>query len=205
MKKRCSLILVLLILTCQLIGCDAHDNTSPTTVPTTECSHNYSSVVTREATYDAAGILTYTCVKCQDSYTEEIPKLEKHVVPKSVLDNTVSNAKYKASAYSISVGRLVNSAMDGYTLKHYSGTEAISNGYLKRSQIDNSVDIDNLYCSIISGDTMVNPDIPYMTEYEQQAVKVWMIFDENDTLLNYGVELCDNLQTCAILIMTRGY
>ena len=41
--------------------------------------------------------------------------------------------------------------------------------------------------------------------YEEEAVKVWMVFDENDELLNSGVTLCNNLQTCAILLMTSSY
>ena len=202
MMKRCLYVLVLLMLIFQLVGCGAHDN-MPTT--NTVCNHDYLSIVTREATYDAEGEMTYTCSKCNSTYTEVIAKLEKHVVPSAVLDKAVSNAKYYASPFSISVGRLVNSAVDNYKMKHYSGEDAIEKGFLKTSQIDSSVDIDYLYYTIISGDTMINPGIPYLTEYEPEAVKVWMVFNENDELLNYGVELCNNLETCAILIMTSGY
>lgn len=172
---------------------------------TTACDHDYLPAITRQATYDAEGEMTYTCSKCDSTYTEVIAKLEKHVVPASVLDAAVSNARYRASAFSVSVGKLVNSAIDNYSLKHYTGEEAISKGYLKKDQIDSSVDIDYLYCSVISGETMINPDIPYLTEYEQEAVKVWMIFNENDELVNYGVELCSNLETYAILMMSSGY
>lgn len=37
--------------------------------------HNYENAVTKEPTTKEAGIRTYTCTKCQDTYTEEIPKL----------------------------------------------------------------------------------------------------------------------------------
>ncbi len=169
------------------------------------CEHEYTSSVTKEPTYEAQGEMTYVCSKCDDTYTEPIEKLEKHVVPTSVLDNALSNAKYYSSPFSISVGKLVNSAMDNYKIKYLTGEEAIAEGYLSESDIDSSINIDNLYYAIISGDSMVNPDIPYMTEYEKEAVKVWMIFDENDELLNSGVTLCNNLQTCAILLMTSSY
>ena len=169
------------------------------------CEHEYISYVTKEATYDAEGEMIYVCSKCDDTYTESIKKLEKHVVPTSVLDNSLSNAKYYSSPFSISVGKLVNSAMDNYKIKYLTGEEAIAEGYLSESDIDSSIDIDYLYYAIISGDSMVNPDIPYMTEYEEEAVKVWMLFDENDELLNSGVTLCSNLQTCAILLMTSSY
>ena len=140
--------------------------------PTTECDHSYMSVVTKDATYDQTGSITYTCEKCQDSYTEEIPKKEKHVVPNSVLDNAVSYAKYSVPPFSINVGKLINTAMPNYSGKHYTGEDAIAKGYLTRSQIDSSVNIDNVYCSIVSGDVMINPDIPYMTQYEEQALKI---------------------------------
>lgn len=169
------------------------------------CEHEYISTITKEPTYEAEGETTYVCSKCDDTYTEPIEKLEKHIVPTSVLDNALSNAKYYSSPFSISVGKLVNSAMDNYEIEYLTGEEAISNGYLSEDEIDSSVNIDNLYYAIISGDYMVNPDIPYMTEYEEEAVKVWMIFDENDKLLSSGVTLCNNLQTCAFLIMTSSY
>lgn len=197
MKKTISTIAVFLSVCVGLLGCNGF---APTV-----CDHEYTSIEIRRATHDAEGEMLYKCKKCDSKYTDFIPKLEKHVVPTAVLDETVSYARYYASAFSISVAELVSSAMPNYTMKHYTGNEAISKGYLSKSQIDSSVDLDDLYCSIISGDTMINPDIPYMTEYEKVAVKVWMIFDENDELINCGVELCENLKTCAILIMSRGY
>ncbi|MBQ4269096.1 MAG: hypothetical protein IJB97_05545, partial [Clostridia bacterium] len=40
-----------------------------------ECSHSYTSNVTKEATCKEAGVRTYTCGVCGDSYTEDIAKL----------------------------------------------------------------------------------------------------------------------------------
>lgn len=39
--------------------------------------HLYTSSVTREATADQAGVRTYTCTRCGDSYTEPVPKLDQ--------------------------------------------------------------------------------------------------------------------------------
>ena len=169
------------------------------------CEHEYSCSATKEPTYDAQGEMTYICSKCGDTYTEPIEKLEKHIVPTPVLDNALSNAKYYSSPFSISVGKLVNSALDNYKIKYLTGEEAMAEGYISESDLDSSIDINYLYYAIISGDSMVTPDFPYMTEYEKEAVKVWMIFDEKDELLNSGVTLCSNLQTCAILLMTSSY
>lgn len=192
MKKIFAMVLCVGFVMLQLSGCAV-------------CEHQYTGTVKKEATYDEEGEMVYICDKCNSTYTEVIEKLERHIVSTSVLDSAVSSAKYSNGPFSISVGKLVNSCMSDYSMKHYTGEDAISNGYLNRNQIDSSVDINNVYCSIISGDTKVNPSIPYLTEYAEVAVKVMMVFDENDNLQDYGVELCNNLQTCAILIMSSGY
>ena len=43
--------------------------------PIVAFGHTYKDEVTKEATTESAGIRTYTCEKCGDSYTEEIAKL----------------------------------------------------------------------------------------------------------------------------------
>ena len=53
-------------------GCD-HEFETRTVAHT---GHNYTSVVTKEAKCGVAGELRYTCSKCGDTYTEEIPALE---------------------------------------------------------------------------------------------------------------------------------
>ena len=42
----------------------------PTQEPVKTCDHVYESKVTKEATCTEAGVMTYTCSVCQDSYTE---------------------------------------------------------------------------------------------------------------------------------------
>lgn len=46
-------------------------------VKETATGHSYESKVTKEPTTTAVGIRTFTCSLCDDSYTEEIPKLEE--------------------------------------------------------------------------------------------------------------------------------
>ena len=41
----------------------------------TECSHSYTEEITTAATCEKAGVKTYTCTKCGDSYTETIAAL----------------------------------------------------------------------------------------------------------------------------------
>ncbi|MBQ8428681.1 MAG: leucine-rich repeat domain-containing protein [Clostridia bacterium] len=45
-----------------------------------ECFHTYTSDVTKEATCKEFGVTTYTCGLCGDSYTEDIAKIEKHII-----------------------------------------------------------------------------------------------------------------------------
>ena len=42
------------------------------------CTHSYTATVTKEASCKEAGVRTYTCSVCNDSYTEEIAKLTTH-------------------------------------------------------------------------------------------------------------------------------
>lgn len=44
----------------------------------TACSHNYVSTVTKQATCKETGVKTYTCTICNNSYTEDIAKLNTH-------------------------------------------------------------------------------------------------------------------------------
>ena len=46
--------------------------------------HDYKATVTTEPTYDSEGVKTYTCTRCNDTYTESIPKLTR---PSSNDDN----------------------------------------------------------------------------------------------------------------------
>lgn len=58
-----------LVRTCTICG-EQEMVTEPAT------GHSYESKVTKEPTQTDTGVRTYTCKLCQDSYTEEIPKLE---------------------------------------------------------------------------------------------------------------------------------
>lgn len=43
-----------------------------------ECNHDYKGVVTTPANCKTKGVMTYTCVLCNDSYTQEIPLSQDH-------------------------------------------------------------------------------------------------------------------------------
>ena len=135
---------------------------------------------------------------------EEVPEVTKPAVSETVLKNAVLSSKYHNSIFSMSVEELIRRCMDNPKVTYYHGQEIIELGFLQESQINESVDINNLYYAVISGDSMVNPELSYMYEYEEKAIEVWMVFDDSSNLLNSGVTLCENLSTCAVIIMSNS-
>ena len=63
--------------------------------------HNYVASVTQAATCGAAGVRTYTCSRCSDSYTETIPATGAHNYVAAVTEPTTSAAGY--TTYTCSV------------------------------------------------------------------------------------------------------
>ncbi len=69
---------------------------------TVTCNHTYSKKVTKEATCKAVGLLTYTCSKCGDSYTETTPKTaHKTVVDKAVAPTCTVDGKIEGGHCSV--------------------------------------------------------------------------------------------------------
>ncbi len=69
-------------------GCGASDTV---TAKGTVTDHDYTGVVTKEATCTATGIMTYTCRFCSDSYTEIIPKAWHSFVPDFIKEPTCTS------------------------------------------------------------------------------------------------------------------
>ena len=91
------------------------------------------------------------------------------------------------------VGHIVTAAMDKFDIQYMTGKEAIAQGYLSEDELDDSIDLNYVYCAIISGYVMPNPEYPDYTYYNEEAVKCWMVFDEDDQLQDYDVTLCGDL------------
>lgn len=69
--KHMPLILLMLLILCVVLSiaaCSCGDN------------HVYESEITKAATCDTKGEITYTCAKCGETYTEEIPAVEHDLV-----------------------------------------------------------------------------------------------------------------------------
>lgn len=148
---------------------------------------------------NTADLNDYCYVMNETSVKKDI--ISTSIIDTEILDAELSNLDCNIGPFSITIGELVNSAIDDYRIQYLTGVEAIEQGYAE-SELVNEVDLDNVYCAIISGDTMLNPDIPGITNYNTAAVVALMEFDENNKLLGANIELCDDLETCAFLIIT---
>ena len=61
-----------------------------------KCEHTYSSAITKEANCVEEGLITYSCSKCGDSYTETIPKTDEHTYTSEIIKKaTVSETGIK--------------------------------------------------------------------------------------------------------------
>ncbi len=67
----------------------------------TKCDHSYESKITVQPTCKAEGVLTYTCSKCGDSYTETIPITTHKYVASITTEATCNNAGVKTYKCSI--------------------------------------------------------------------------------------------------------
>ncbi len=75
-----------------------YSETATETLPAT--GHSFTAEVTTAATYEAPGVLTYTCSRCGDTYTEKIPQLspgfevESEIKADAAFEETVDDGYY---------------------------------------------------------------------------------------------------------------
>lgn len=108
--------------------------------------HEYSSAITKEPTIKETGVLTYTCVKCSDTYTEVLDKLPD---PAKGVTAQIANATYWGDGGEVVItltnggedfiggwnleldlnikGELTNSWGDGYVTSFTDGHVTIKN------------------------------------------------------------------------------
>jgi hypothetical protein len=72
------------------------------TVEAAECEHDYVEEITIPATCTEPGVKTFTCSKCGDTYTEEIPA-PGHVAGEAVEENRVEASCAEAGSYDLVV------------------------------------------------------------------------------------------------------
>lgn len=78
--------------------------------------HSYIGVVTKEATSDSEGEMTYTCDKCGEAYTEVIEKLKIFIYEEND-DGTISITKYNGSDSEV----IIPDRIDGKVVTGISG------------------------------------------------------------------------------------
>ena len=73
-------LMLLVAIVCTAVACGPKDEGGENANTNTECTHEYTSAVTKEATCGAEGVKTFTCSKCQATKTEPIAPTEQHTV-----------------------------------------------------------------------------------------------------------------------------
>lgn len=204
MKKTVRIIIALLLTTASLVlsSCGNVESAgNENTVKETEkCRHSYVSSVIKEPTLKEEGKVEYTCSICGDKFTEQ---LEKKTVSDDTLMRDFYNCTYDYSVFRITAKEILTYGVSNYELERGTGREAIEGGYLKKSDLDSSVDIDLLYVINVSGNCMVNPELPYYTTFEKQGMTALLLYDNNGKLARSELILCENLRTYALLRMSR--
>ena len=201
MRKLIVILLCAVIMLLSFAGCAPK---APATPTAPACEHEYTSRVLREATIDKEGDMEYFCKKCNDIYHEAIPKKELHIISTTRLHEVFSDLKFNNGMFSIHLDELVRKAVGNYNIEFVHGEEAIKEGYLNKSDLGSNIDVNDVYYVVVSGDVMVNPELPYYTIYTNSAIKGWIQFDANDNPIDCNITLCEDLKTCAILLMA-GY
>ncbi len=83
--------------------------------------HDYTSEITKEPTTEEAGIRTYTCTRCGNTYTENIGKLNcshTKTVVKDAKEATCEEAGYTGDTYCDDCGKKLESGMAVEALGH---------------------------------------------------------------------------------------
>lgn len=80
------------------------------------CEHDYTSAVTTEPTCAAAGVRTYTCTICGDSYTEDIEKIAH--TPEDVTEPATCTAKGRQYTKCSVCGETLSEAVEIPALDH---------------------------------------------------------------------------------------
>ena len=80
-----------------IVCADCGQELSRNAVTDTALGHDYIETARTEATYDSEGSVTYTCSRCEDSYKETLPKLERPSGPFEQTE-TVDGAKLTVKA-----------------------------------------------------------------------------------------------------------
>lgn len=83
--------------------------------------HDYTSEITKEPTIEEAGICTYTCTRCGNTYTENIGKLNcshTKTVVKDAKEATCEEAGYTGDTYCDDCGKKLESGMAVEALGH---------------------------------------------------------------------------------------
>ena len=177
-NKFAAILAALALLAGTLAGC-SQSETSGTPSP------NSDSGTSKPISSNAGSVHTISTEVLTDAFASTIFSF-----PSSV---TNSDDGLKIEHKYALVGHIVTAAMDKFDIRYLTGKDAVAQGYLSKDELDDSVDLNYVYYAIVSGDMAFSPEYLDNTEYNEEAVKCWMVFDEDDQLQDYHIDLCLDL------------
>ena len=146
---------------------------------------------------DSAGKGNVSSVPAESSKTEDTDK--PYTIARQTVVEKGLKARYGDGTFSISIEELIARGFDDYEIEVYNYQDAAERGYA--SATGDSKTLEHLKVFVVSGNVRVNPDVQHYVVYKEAAIIVYLIFDDNDNLTDTKVFLCDELSTCAALLM----
>lgn len=142
------------------------------------CSHIYTSTITMEPTCGKAGIKTYTCRFCNDSYTEEIAKLTTHSYTWEITVNPTTTST-GVRTYTCSV------CGDTYT-----ETLAILPAIEYGEPVESSEGGKSTFCSVFLNETCI-----FYNKFAKAKFDIYVsanTFNKSNSSFHFYVKICDS-------------
>lgn len=131
------------------------------------------------------------------SYEPQIVKINSDTI-----DNAFDSINYNVGYFSINLSKLINECVDNIEVSHilYDGTvedyTIDGEDYLEYASTS--------YVVTVHGDIYQNPDMKYLRTTDIDVIEILLIFDDNGNLITCKtLEECDELYTCAVLLVTQ--
>ncbi len=137
--------------------------------------------------------------------TSATPTPMRKVMTAEQLDKDFLKIKMSLGPDSVEMNTLLIRSMKDAKIVYYPIKDAIDAGLIDRTKVDESVNIDYSYVAVVSGYAMMLPDTPNLVNYYDQAVVSILSYDENGNYLGNKSTLCNDVNTCFIVLIQEQF
>lgn len=205
MNKIISAISCSLFLSVLCFGCGENSSS-------TELSNEEQSVAEQSFEHTQESVTNQTTVSALELEEEQTTSIETTTETKQsfTLDNdfVIDQAKkcrYSYSMFSITIEEIVSLFVEDVSTTILQGEEIVENGYLDSDDILEKIPggPDHIFYVIIAGNCMISPQNSYLRRYNDSAILISLIFDDNCQVVKEYVGLNADLKTCTLQYMTQ--